>query len=145
MARSERCPARTTSSSPKDTPNRARSASRTEQCKNGPKSGRTLKAPPPSPVSVDDDESEEVLSVRFGVAVEQLSGRVQAGGYIAEQCTVLAEIARICRAPRCPDAVREHAVEVMLRLTQRPAHEPPCCRGLTEMIERFAARGITSR
>jgi hypothetical protein len=72
----------------------------------------------------------------------QISLRIEQGGYVAEQCTMLVEVARISTSASCPAALRNKAMELLLALSRRPEHERPCRRGVREMVEQCLARGI---
>lgn len=91
-----------------------------------------VEAPPEAPA----------LIAQFEEVVSRISVRVEEGGYIAEHCSMLVEIARISSSAGCPDALRARAVEVLLRLGRRPESEGPCRRGVHEMLNQCVARGL---
>jgi hypothetical protein len=74
--------------------------------------------------------------------IQQISVRIEQGGYVAEQCTMLVEIARISASAHCPVALRDQALEMLLKLGRRPDQERPCRRGVREFLDQCLARGI---
>lgn len=109
----------------------------------GPPSGRRIAAQPASaPPASEAAEDDAALCARFEQVISQISIRMQQGSYVAEQCTMLVEIARISASARCPAALRDQALEMMLKLGRRPQEERPCRRGVREMVEQCLARGI---
>ena len=95
-----------------------------------------------APTSRGPTEEDAALCARFEQVISQISLRIQQGGYVAEQCTMLVEIARISASAHCPEALRTQALEVMLKLGRRPEEDRPCRRGVRELVEQCLARGI---
>lgn len=115
----------------------------------GPPSGRRVAARKNSPCAAESQsiptlicDEDRALCARFEQVIAQITLRIQQGGYVAEQCTMLIEIARISTASNCPAPLRSQAMELLLRLGRRSEHERPCTRGVREMIEQCSARGI---
>ncbi|MCS6901295.1 MAG: hypothetical protein NZX77_16180 [Polyangiaceae bacterium] len=104
-------------------------------------SSRSLTPPPALAPTVEVSEDPQ-LGARFEQVLGQISLRIKQGNYVAEQCTMLVEIARISASASCPTALRNRAMELLLTLSRRPEHERPCRRGVREMLEQCLARGI---
>ena len=96
----------------------------------------------PSPELPVSGAEDAALGARYEEVISRISLKLKQGGYVAEQCSMLVEIAQISAAANCPEALRNQAMEMLLVLGRRRDEESPCTRGVREFVEQCLARGI---